>query len=150
MIVNMGKMVYGERKLTYFVWWIMKNRCYNPSSDHYPWYGARGIRVCDRWRFSFGNFVADMGYKKRGWSIERLNNLGNYEPGNCVWIPLSQQGHNRRSNINITFNGKTLILLEWCRLLNIDYNTAKARIYAHGWDKVRAITTPTRKEFRHG
>jgi hypothetical protein len=77
----------------YRAWDGMKQRC----RDHVPGYGARGIRVCERW-LTFENFYADMGPKpepKCQYSIERLDGDGNYEPGNCVWADRSQQQHNR-------------------------------------------------------
>jgi len=74
---------------------MMKNRCLNPASHDYKYYGARGITVCARW-MKFENFIADMGERKSGYSIERRDNDGNYCPENCEWIPKNQQQRNRR------------------------------------------------------
>jgi hypothetical protein len=76
----------------------MKDRCTNPASAHYDRYGGRGIRVCARWLDSFENFYADMGERpepKYLYSINRLDNDGDYEPGNCCWATAAEQAQNR-------------------------------------------------------
>lgn len=80
----------------YAAWTAMRERCRNPNAHNYSMYGARGIRVCERWDTSFENFLADMGPRPKGYSIEREDNEGNYEPANCKWIPMSEQSRNRR------------------------------------------------------
>lgn len=88
----------------------MKMRCYNPNNQRYPDYGGRGIKVCDRWLeldgIGFSNFLEDMGYRPEGYSIERVDVEGDYEPSNCKWIPLVEQVNNRRLGRNNT-SGKT-------------------------------------------
>ena len=75
----------------------MKYRCSNPRAKDYPDYGGRGIKVCERWLNSFENFLADLGPRPTPQhSIERLDNDGNYEPGNCVWATKQEQNRNRR------------------------------------------------------
>ena len=74
----------------------MKDRCYNPNYKGFPRYGGRGIKVCDRWRDSFENFLADLGERPLGRTLDRINNNGDYEFGNCRWATKSEQNYNRR------------------------------------------------------
>ena len=87
----------GGWTTTFRAWSDMKTRCYNPKNKRFAGYAGRGITVCDRWRNSFENFLADMGEKPLGLSLDRINNDGNYEPDNCRWATYSQQNKNRRS-----------------------------------------------------
>lgn len=92
------------------IWLHMVKRCVNPSTPSWPLYGGRGIRVCDRWRNSFKDFYADMGDPGESLSIDRIDNDGDYEPGNCRWATAKQQANNRRSNRYLDVSGtrKTL------------------------------------------
>lgn len=82
----------------YTTWLSMRQRCNNPKNQDYRNYGGRGIRICDEWN-SFETFLRDMEPTwKRGLTIERIDVNGNYEPGNCTWIPNSEQWRTRRSH----------------------------------------------------
>ncbi len=90
----------------YGSWANMIDRCHRENNKSFDRYGGRGIIVCDRWRYSFDNFLADMGEPEAGMSIERKNNDGNYEPGNCKWATMLEQASNKSSNWKIEFEGQ--------------------------------------------
>lgn len=90
----------------YRAWRNAKTRCYNPKCSHWARYGGRGIAMCARWRDSFEAFAADMGPRLPGYTLERKNNDGNYEPGNCLWAPHAAQARNKGNTL--TFDGHTL------------------------------------------
>lgn len=89
----------------YEMWHGMKKRCHDERDRAYKLYGARGIKVCDRWRYNFDLFVADMGERPQGMSIDRIDNNKGYEPSNCRWATIKQQANNRRDNISVVIDG---------------------------------------------
>ena len=134
-----------HRKVTkeYRAWSGMKRRCLNPSAPYFHAYGGRGISVCQRWLDSFEAFLEDMGTAGPGNSLERIDVNGNYEPGNCKWIPVEKQCLNTRRTRLVTAFGETKPVSEWCNdsrcVVGID--TLRARL-RRGTDAEKAITTP--------
>ena len=105
----------------------MVTRCLCKTSRQYPGYGGRGIQVCKRW-LKFENFYADMGPCPPGLTIERKNNNGHYRPSNCVWATRHAQDRNKRSNVWITYKGKTRCVADWNSHFGLKYNTLAKRL----------------------
>lgn len=119
----------------------MLNRCHNPKNSNYAHYGARGIEVCARWRASFMDFLSDMGRRPPGLELDRIDNNGNYEPGNVRWATRSENNSNRRTNRFVTWRGRTQTVGEWAKELGLNQNMLGAR-FRNGWPPERAFTTP--------
>lgn len=125
--------------LEYYIWQQMKNRCTNPNAKYYEYYGGRGIKISDRWLNSFENFYADMGPKPTNQhSIDRIDNNGNYEPGNCRWGTKIEQMNNRSNNIIVNYKNKEYTLAEISRTFNINYDLLRQRVN-RGWSIIEAI-----------
>ncbi len=129
---------YSSHRRLHYVWATMRQRCKNPKCYYFKWYGARGISVCSRWE-SFQCFVEDMGEGKKGWTIERVNNDGNYEMSNCVWATYVWQNRNKRSNYIVTVRGITGCLSELCERFNVNYRWVYARLYRYGLEPEQAF-----------
>lgn len=132
----------GKISATWRCWSLMKSRCSNPKDNNFKRYGGRGISVCKRWD-RFENFLHDMGEKPNGKQIDRINNNGNYDPGNCRWATRKQQTRNTRRNIFMTFRGTTACLSELCEKFKMGYHTVYARL-GMGWSVESALSTPVR------
>jgi hypothetical protein len=129
-----------KRHPLYGVWMCMKDRCRRPNNKAFPAYGGRGIRVCDRWRHDFLNFVQDMGPRPtKAHTLERINNDGNYEPGNCRWATRKEQLNNTRINHFVEFLGQKLSLAQWAEILKLDRTTLLGRL-RRGWPIEKAVT----------
>jgi hypothetical protein len=102
---------------TYRTWAFMIQRCTNPNRKDWKHYGGRGIRVCDRWK-KFENFLADMGERPDGMTLDRIDNDDDYAPGNCHWIPAKDQPKKRRHGL-ITYQGRTMMPREWAEELGL-------------------------------
>lgn len=127
----------------YKLWRGMKRRCDWPEDTHFKYYGGRGIKYCDRWN-DFNNFIADMGKRPEGCSLDRIDVNGNYEPGNCRWATWREQMENKSNNRRFTFNGETLLAREWAERYKLS-ETAREKLRArlrHGMDLNEALEKP--------
>jgi len=125
-------------------WWHMKARCFNKDNLKYNDYGGRGITVCDEW-LDACNFIAyleNMGERPDGWTMDRIDNNGNYEPGNIRWASLTTQANNKRNIKQYKFDGLELTLTGWSNQLGIKFSTLYMRIHSYGWSIDKALSTP--------
>lgn len=107
-------------------WRSMKNRCLTPTHKSYDRY--KNISICDRWIDSFENFLADMGPKPRGTSLDRIDTYGGYSPENCRWATPQQQARNTSRNRIIEHNGQSLTLKEWAEKIGVARDTIARRL----------------------
>jgi len=127
----------------YRTWVRIKQRCNNPKNGKFPYYGGRGIRVCDAWS-DFHQFRADMGLRPSPkHSIEREDVNGNYEPNNCVWATNREQSRNRRDTVWVEYRGVKMKLIDLADDLGLNGQMIAGRLRI-GWDLERAVTTPSR------
>jgi len=129
---NLGNVArkHGQHNtIEYLRWLRMKARCTNPNNPAYADYGGRGITVCQRWMDSFEAFIEDMGERPSPeHSIDRIDNNRGYEPNNVRWATKQEQANNRRSNVEVTYNGETKTLAAWARVAGI---TPEGIAYRH-------------------
>lgn len=128
--------MWGTR--TYNIWHLMIQRCDNPKSSGYEYYGGRGIGVCDSWR-TFIGFYSDMGECPENMTLDRIDSNSGYCKDNCRWATRKSQQNNMRNNRVLTHNGVTRTLSQWAEFLNISRGTLNHRIVL-GWDAERCLT----------
>jgi hypothetical protein len=129
---------HGESKTRlYKLWTGMMQRCFNRKSPLFKRYGGRGISVCKKW-WSFPKFLADMGERPDGMSLDRIKNNRGYSKLNCRWATKLQQTNNTRSNRFIIHNGQRRTMAEWGRILGIGGHVIAQRLYA-GDSEERAL-----------
>lgn len=135
-----------QRSPEYRSWVAMKSRCTNPKADAFPYYGGRGIRVCAEWcgPGGFARFLAAVGPRPPGTTLDREDTNGDYEPGNCRWATRSAQMRNTRRAIRVTLNGELVPLKTACTASGVPYRTAWLRLRA-GWTPEDAATVPVRR-----
>lgn len=140
-----GKKQSGE----YIAWAQAKARCNNPKNPAFNNYGGRGISICKEWAESFEQFLADMGPRPHGMSIDRIDNNGNYEPSNCRWATRIIQANNRRGNILFEWNGAQMSLAEIARYERVNYKALFHKVRKDGLSLESAISyLSTRKRLR--
>lgn len=137
-----GHHLGGKPSPTYRAWLRMWDRVRGYTDRDRKHYSERGIAVCDRWK-EFENFLEDMGFRPEGMTLDRKDNDKGYSKENCRWATMKDQGRNRSSNRNVTFNEETLCLSEWAERTGIDKRTLRSRL-EKGWSVEDALTVPTR------
>ncbi len=125
---------------TYKSWSAMIQRCYDVFVVHYQRYGAKGIKVCERWKNSFSNFITDMGQRPKGKTLDRINCLGNYEISNCRWCTYKQQANNKSNNKIIEYLGKKQTLTQWAEEYSIASVTLRKGLIDLKWPIEKALT----------
>ena len=140
---------------TYYAWRGMRLRCANPKNQAWANYGGRGIRVCQRWGDDYDVFFEDMGPCPEGMSLDRIDNDGDYEPGNCRWAGWDVQSVNKRVNRYIEHDGQTLTISQWAQKLGLPTDTLWRRLNHYQMPVDKALTRgslvpETRCGTRHG
>lgn len=128
----------------------MRRRCNDKKDASYCRYGAKGIKVCDRWLNDYDSFYLDMGDVPDGMTLDRINCKGNYEPSNCRWATCEQQQNNKSSNRSITFSGITLNAGQWASKLGIRKDTLCRRLNVLKMPLEKALIAGRVNEWQHG
>jgi len=127
-------------------WLQMKKRIFDKTYHAYEHYKERGINICDRWldkEKGFINFYKDMGrHPGKDYSLDRINNSGNYEPDNCRWATRKEQMNNTSSNKFITYNGVTLTQAQWTEKIGLPNSNVIHKRIKRGWSIEKTLTTP--------
>lgn len=142
--------MHGQNKTTeYKIWCGLIQRCENPNNPRFADYGGRGIKICERWRRSFMDFLRDMGQRpSTNHSLDRIDNNGGYELTNCRWATRQQQQRNRKTNRLLTLNGATKTVAEWAEFLGLSEHLIRSRLQI-GWTATRTLSEPRHDECGH-
>lgn len=130
---NRGHVTHGLTRRNqhvpeYASWAAAKGRCTNPHNAAFADYGGRGIKMCAEWLNDFGTFYRDMGPRPPKTSLDRIDNGAGYQPGNCRWATRSEQAANKRNNVLVTHEGRTMILREFADLMGVGYTRLSGRM----------------------
>jgi hypothetical protein len=123
--IHHGMARRGRHSPEYISYYSAKNRCNNPNEKSFAYYGGRGIKFLYT---SFQEFFYDLGPKPDGFTVERINNFGHYEPGNCRWATYLEQANNKRNNRWLTAFGQTQTLTQWAQEYKISVATLYCRL----------------------
>lgn len=145
-VMTAAKTTHGMSESAEFrVWCHMLGRCFNPTDSKYPYYGERGITVCDRW-LTFANFYSDMGDRPtQHHSIDRKEVNGNYEPDNCRWATPIEQAQNKRNNVLVFVDGERMVIAEAERRLNLGKGSITQKVSGGLHDHQQATDHFTRR-----
>lgn len=144
-----GGAVGGRLTPEYTAWRSMLARCHRPTNCAWANYGGRGITVCPKWRASYAAFLADMGPRPSPiHSLDRIDNDGNYEPGNCRWATNGEQSRNTRNVVVLEYGGERLCITDWAIRAGMQTNTLRTRLRS-GWPLALALTAPVDGTKRH-
>jgi hypothetical protein len=135
---------HGESHRTpeYGIWKDILRRCRNANRPEYRNYGGRGITICDEWANDYRAFLRDVGRRPTpAHNIDRINNAGNYEPGNVRWATDAEQSRNTRRNVIVTIDGRTMVLQDWINTLGVDRKLVENRL-RRGWSEEMALKAP--------
>ena len=138
-----GHTVDGKCSRTYLAWQNMRSRCRGRSKtrNDFLYYTDRGITICDRWQV-FEAFLEDMGVCPSGLTLDRIDNDGNYEPGNCRWTDTKTQQRNKRNNHLVTWQGEIMTIADLADRSGVGAKCLWIRLVRLGWSIDRATTTP--------
>ncbi len=136
-----GHTIEGSVAPEFQTWKNMLARCKSTRKRDRIYYLDRGITICERWKASFANFLADMGGRQSALhSIDRIDNNGNYEPGNCRWATAAQQSDNRGITKLFTLGNESRTATDWARKIGIGRSAMIKRL--RKWPLERALTDP--------
>lgn len=137
---KVGATLHGMHKHPlYRTWDGMMARCHNPKAASFHLYGARGISVCEEWK-NPANFIRDVGQKPgKEYQLDRINNDGNYEPGNVRWVTVKENNRNKRKNVYVEVNGERRLLVEVSEEHKINLDTLRNRLSRGDKDLLRPL-----------
>lgn len=138
-LLKHGHSSYRKLSREYRAWSAAKRRCTDPTCHVFPRYGGRGIRMAPEWERDFLAFYRDMGPCPPGYTLDRINNDGNYEPGNCRWAPRAIQARNHSRNVVVTYNGKEYVLKDLAEELGVPYKRLHRLYRTEGYSLEDAI-----------
>lgn len=147
---RIGPLQHGyatDNKKVYLAWKNMKSRCLNKNRREYKNYGGRGISVCHQWADSFETFLKDMGEPGHKMTLDRIDNNGNYEPGNCRWTDMKTQCRNTRDNVYLIIGEDKKTPAEWAEISGVKTSTLFGRI-RRGWSARDAVFSPVQSGVR--
>ena len=150
-----GDTAEGKTSRLYVVWADIKQRCFNKNNTAYPYYGGRGIKMCDEWRYNYSSFKEwsyangyNDTFEKYQCTIDRIDTNKDYCPENCRWVPMKIQGNNTRRNHILSFNGELHTIAEWADIIGFKYKTIMTRLNL-GWSIEDALTIPPKSVHRY-